>query len=107
MGVKQQLGLGENELVPAHIQGLVDSAAHEVVENSAATAVVREVTRLRTRSLGGSAGADPARASSDLVFLQEAERLAAKRKALRVAGFSNDEAMRLLVAELAGRAFQT
>jgi hypothetical protein len=105
VGVKRRLGLSENEPVPAHIQGLVDSAAHEVAENSVATAVVREVTKLRP-SLGGNAGADPARASSDLALLQEAEHLAAKKKALRVAGFSNDEAMRLLVAEITGRASQ-
>lgn len=105
VGVKRRLGLSENEAVPAHIQGLVDSAAHEVAENSVATAVVREVTKLRP-SLGGNAGADPARASSDLALLQEAEHLAAKKKALRVAGFSNDEAMRLLVAEITGRASQ-
>jgi hypothetical protein len=107
VGVKQELGLGEDELIPAHIQGLVDSAAHEVVENSASTALVREVKKLRTPSLGGSAGIDPARASRDRLFLQEAERLAAKRKALRVAGFSNEEAMRLLVAEITGRASPT
>jgi hypothetical protein len=105
-GVRRRLGLGENEAVPAHIQGLVDSAAHEVVENSAATAVVREVTKLRP-AFGGNAGTDPARTSSDLALLQEAERLAAKKKALRVAGFTNDEAMRLLVAEITGRASNT
>jgi hypothetical protein len=105
VGVKRRLGLSENEAVPAHIQGLVDSAAHEVAENSVATAVVREVTKLRP-SFSGSAGVDPARASSDLALLQEAEHLAAKKKALRVAGFSNDEAMRLLVAEITGRASQ-
>jgi hypothetical protein len=105
VGVKRRLGLSENEAVPAHIQGLVDSAAHEVVENSVATAVVREVTKLRP-SFSGNAGGDPARASSDLALLQEAEHLAAKKKALRVAGFSNDEAMRLLVAEITGRAAQ-
>jgi hypothetical protein len=105
MGVRRRLGLGENEAIPAHIQGAVDSAAHEVVENSVATAVVREVTKLRP-SFSGNVGVDPARASSDLALLQEAELLAAKRKALRVAGFSNDEAMRLLVAEVTGRAAQ-
>jgi hypothetical protein len=105
VGVKRRLGLSENEAVPAHIQGLVDSAAHEVAENSVATAVVREVTKLRP-SFSGNAGGDPARASSDLALLQEAEHLAAKKKALRVAGFSNDDAMRLLVAEITGRASQ-
>jgi hypothetical protein len=41
-------------------------------------------------------------------MLHEAERLAARKKALRIAGFSNEEAMQLLVAEVAaGVASQT
>jgi hypothetical protein len=38
------------------------------------------------------------------VFLQDAEKLAAKSKALQGAGFSREEAMRLLVAEISAGA---
>jgi hypothetical protein len=106
-GVKRRLGLPEDEGVPPDVQRLVDSVATEVVENSVAAALVREIPRL-TISFNGSSGTDGARTSRDLnVALQEAERLAAKKKALRVAGFSNDEAMRILVAEVTGRASQS
>jgi len=36
-------------------------------------------------------------------LLTEAEYLAAKKKALQAAGFSSDEAMRILVAEVSAR----
>lgn len=106
VGVKRRLGLGENERVPAEIQGVVDSAAREVVGNSVASAVVREVSKLRPSSLSGTSGSEATPLSSDVALLREAEHLAAKKNALLVAGFSNDEAMRILVAEVAGRASQ-
>jgi hypothetical protein len=104
VGVKRRLGLGENERVPAEIQGLVDSAAREVVGNSVATAVVREVSNLRPSSFSATSGSEAAPMSSDVALLREAEHLAAKKNALLVAGFANDEAMRILVAEVTGRA---
>jgi hypothetical protein len=66
--------------------------------------LVQEVARLRPVTLSGDARSEQRRGASDPVLLQEAARLAAKRKALQVAGFSNDEAMRLLVAEVTGMA---
>jgi hypothetical protein len=102
--VKQRLGLREGEQVPAEIQGLVDSAAREVAGGAVESTLVQEVARLRPVTLSGDARGGPRRGASDPALLQEAARLAAKRKALQVAGFSNDEAMRLLVAELTGLA---
>jgi hypothetical protein len=100
--VKQRLGLRDGEQVPAEIQGLVDSAAHEVAGGAVESTLVQEVARLRPVTLSGDARSEQRRGASDPVLLQEAARLAAKKKALQVAGFSNDEAMRLLVAELTG-----
>jgi hypothetical protein len=100
--VKQRLGLREGEQVPAEIQGLVDSAAREVAGGAVESTLVQEVARLRPVTLSGDARSEQRRGASDPVLLQEAARLAAKKKALQVAGFSNDEAMRLLVAELTG-----
>ena len=102
--VKQRLGLREGEQVPAEIQGLVDSAAREVAGGAVESTLVQEVARLRPATLSGDARSEQRRGASDPALLQEAARLAAKRKALQVAGFSNDEAMRLLVAELTGLA---
>ena len=102
--VKQRLGLREGEQVPAEIQGLVDSAAREVAGGAVESTLVQEVARLRPVTLSGDARSEQRRGASDPVLLQEAARLAAKRKALQVAGFSNDEAVRLLVAELTGLA---
>ena len=106
-GVKRRLGLRATEDVPAEVQGLVDSAAREIVGNSVATALVREVTELRPSRLSGNSGPDAVGTLPEVAVLREAERLAAKKKALRIAGFSNEEAMRLLVAEVAGLASQT
>jgi hypothetical protein len=104
--MKQRLGLTESERVPAEIQGLVDSAAREVAESSVAIAVIREVETVAKRLARGSLDGNTPQAMttfSDLPLLQEAEHLAAKKKALQAAGFSSEEAMRILVAEVSGK----
>jgi hypothetical protein len=101
--VKHRLGLQEGERVPAEIQGLVDSASREVAGSAVESTLVQAVARLRPAPLDGHARNEPPRAASNAALV-EAARLAAKRKALLVAGFSNDEAMRLLVAEVTGLA---
>jgi hypothetical protein len=103
--MKQRLGLAENENVPAKIQEIVDSAAREIAESSIANAVIQEVESV-ARRLGRNPehvrnGARAVR-TSDLPLLQEAEYLAAKKKALQATGFSSEEAMRILVAEVSG-----
>jgi hypothetical protein len=105
--VKRRLGLAERDRVPVEVQALVDSAAREVAESSIALAVMREVAgaaeRLARRS-AHEAGPEAAAVAdfSDLPLLREAEYLAAKKKALQAAGFSSDDAMRILVAEVTG-----
>jgi hypothetical protein len=93
--MRRRLGLEESDNVPADVQGLVDSAVREVAESAMATGVMRELENATRR----------ADTSPDIEILAEAEYLAVKKKALQAAGFSNDEAMQLLVAEVtAGRA---
>jgi hypothetical protein len=104
--MKQRLGLPESEKIPAPIQDLVDSAARDAAENAVEIAVIREVEHVTTRLARGSPGRNEGSNSptnlSDVALLQEAEQLAAKKKALEAAGFSSDEAMRILIAEVVG-----
>jgi hypothetical protein len=104
--MKQRLGLAKSENVPAPIQDLVDSAARDAAENAVEIAVIREVEEVTTRlarvSSGRNDGSKSPTASSDVSLLREAEQLAAKKKALEAAGFSSDEAMRILIAEVVG-----
>jgi hypothetical protein len=110
-GMKQRLGLAKSENVPAPIQDLVDSAARDAAENAVEIAVIREVEEVTTRlarvSHGRNEGSKSPTASSDVSLLREAEQLAAKKKALEAAGFSSDEAMRILIASVVGGHSQT
>jgi hypothetical protein len=106
VGIKQRLGLGDGDRLPPGVQGLVDSAAHEVAEGSLEISVLREVEAVARRMgrIGDGRGGTEAFASnSEMGLLAEAEYLAAKKKALQAAGFSSDEAMRILVAEVSAR----
>jgi hypothetical protein len=106
VGLKQRLGLGDGDRLPAGVQGLVDSAAHEVAESSLEISVLREVEAVARRMgrIGDRRDGTEAFAShSEMGLLAEAEYLAAKKKALQAAGFSSDEAMRILVAEVSAR----
>jgi hypothetical protein len=110
--MKQRLGLSESEQIPAPIQDLVDSAARDAAENAVGIAVIREVEDVTTRLARGSSPGPYGRSKSptnlsDVSLLQDAEQLAAKKKALEAAGFSSDEAMRILIAEVAGGHRQT
>ncbi len=110
-GMKQRLGLTQSETIPAAIQDLVDSAARDAAKNAVEIAVIREVedvtTRLARGAPGNSGGSKSPTTFSDVSLLQDAEQLAAKKKALEGAGFSNEEAMRILIAEVAGGHSQT
>ena len=103
VGVRRRLGLSDGDRLPAGVQGLVDAAAHEVAESSLALSVLREVEDVTTR-MGRSGdrrdGTEAFLRHSEMGLLAEAQYLAAKKKALQAAGFSSDEAMRILVAEV-------
>jgi hypothetical protein len=100
--MKERLGLPEGEKIPAPVQDLVDSAAKDAAENSIEIAVIREVEKAATklaRATPTATSRSPT-APSDVSLLLDAEQLAARKKALEGAGFSSDEAMRILIAEV-------
>jgi hypothetical protein len=101
--MRPRLGLHEREPIPEPIQSLVDAAARDVAENAVEIAVIHEVEET-ARNLARVSSAWPTSdvrtVSFDLDLLQDAEKLAAKSKALQGAGFTREEALRLLVAEI-------
>jgi hypothetical protein len=101
-GMKQRLGLSTSERIPATIQDLVDSAARDAAGNAIEIAVIREVKTATTRLARQPTGVNSQSPTSmsDVSLLQDAEELAARKKALEAAGFSRDEAMRILIAEV-------
>jgi hypothetical protein len=101
--IRGRLGLGERDALPEAIENLVDAAARDVTENAVEIAVIREVEEA-ARHLRGSASSGAITSPPDLGILQDAETLAVKRKALQGAGFSREEAMRILVAEISAGA---
>ncbi|MGH3119257.1 MAG: hypothetical protein ACRDQ2_19510 [Gaiellales bacterium] len=100
------MGLRDGEVIPKAIQSLVDAAARDVAENAVEIAVIREVDAAARHlaRVPPFSGSELVATSSPVVFLQGAEELAAKSKALQGAGFSREEAMRLLVAEISAGA---
>lgn len=100
--IRGRLGLGNRDALPEAIENLVDAAARDVTENAVEIAVIREVEQA-ARHLRGSASS-AITSPPDLGILQGAETLAVKRKALQGAGFSREEAMRILVAEISAGA---
>jgi hypothetical protein len=103
LAMKRRLGLDERDNVPAEVQALVDSAAREVAESSMASSVMHEVENAARRLGRGWPRDEAAEAVTDfseLELLHEAEYLAAKKKALQAAGFSSEEAMQILLADV-------
>lgn len=103
MRIRERLRLGSGEPIPEAIQELVDAATRDVTENAVEIAVIREVEEA-ARYLRGSESSGVITTRPDLGTLQTAENLAVKVKALQAAGFSRDEAMRILVAEISAGA---
>jgi hypothetical protein len=104
--IRTRLRLHERDPIPEAIQSLVDAAARNVAENAVEIAVIREVDEVAGHLARVSSRSDSevVTTSPDFKLLQDAEKLAAKSKALQGAGFSRDEAMRLLVAEISAGA---
>jgi hypothetical protein len=98
--MRRRLNLTDEEQLPEGVNGLIATAAKDVVENAVEMAVLRDVERAaRTATEFGGAAAVTER--SDLALLEKAEALAAKKKALEAAGFTSEEAMQILTAEIA------
>jgi hypothetical protein len=100
--MRRRLSLAERERLPDAVKKLIDAAARDVAEAAVEIAVLREVEEAaRSAARAPRMGSDKVTAQSDLPLLERAENLAAKKKALEAAGFSTDEAMRILIAEIA------
>jgi hypothetical protein len=102
--IRTRLRLHERDPIPEAIQSLVDAAARNVAANAVEIAVIREVDEVARHLARGSSWDSEVVSSPDFVLLQDAEKLAAKSKALQGAGFSRDETMRLLVADISAGA---
>jgi hypothetical protein len=118
MQMRRRLGLAERARLPNGIKHMIETAARDTVETALAVAVGREVTATAKRMVRDSRSpSNDASAPSDLPLLDEglslravevsrpllerAKGLAAEKHALEAAGFSSEEAMRILVAEIA------
>src|SRR6266566_444819 len=115
MQLRRRLGLAERARLPRGIKHLVDAAARDIVESALEVAVTREVTETAKRLAQASRRGTVSPTPSDLPLLDEglspfdlprpllveASHLADKKNALEAAGFSSEEAMRILVAQIA------
>jgi hypothetical protein len=116
--MRRRLGLAERARLPDGIKPLIDAAAREIVESALEVAVAREVTGTAERMARASRrGSNDVSTPSDLSLLEaglnlrssdfsrplleRAKALAANKNALEAAGFSREEAMQILVAEVA------
>jgi hypothetical protein len=117
MQIRRQLSLAEGARLPYGIKHLIDVAARDVVESAVEVTVAREVRGAAGRLARTlRRGYDEVTTPSDLPLLEEglslrspevpdpllekAKDLAAKKNALEAAGFSSEEAMQILVAEI-------
>jgi len=118
MQMRRRLGLAERARLPDGIKHLIETAARDTVQSALAVAVGQEVTATakrmvrdsRSRSNDGSAPSDLPLLDEGLSLrsvdisrqlLERARGLAAEKHALEAVGFSSEEAMRILVAEVA------
>lgn len=117
--MKDRLGLKANQSLPAEVQTLIQTAAKTAAESSLELAVVRDVEEIAADTARGAVlnrfdakvsvaqkGLAHISKSDDVqkILKQRAEMLAAKKKALETAGFSRQEAMEILLADIAARA---
>jgi len=114
--IRRRLSLAERARLPYGIKHLIDVAAMHVVEGAVEVAVTREVRGAAVRLARASLRPDDASTPSDFALLkeglslrsselsgpllEEAKDLAAKKTALETVGFSSEEAMQILVAQI-------
>ena len=116
--MKARLGVTGNRKLPADVDALVKSAAAAAAETTLETAMVRDIQEATSDLARGSVldrfdvkvadarrGLDHIAGSNDVerILKRRAEMLAAKKSALETAGFSSDEAMQVLLADIAAR----
>jgi translation initiation factor 2 alpha subunit (eIF-2alpha) len=116
--MKQRLGLRSNQKLPEDVQATIRAAAATATQASLENAIVREASELATGTARGSvldrfdvkvnaarAGLDHIAGSSDVkkILTRRAEMLAMKKQTLEKAGFTTEEAMEIILADIAAR----
>jgi hypothetical protein len=116
--MRERLGIGSEQPLPDDVKTLIGSAAATAAQRSIELAVTRDVEEISTDVARGSLlnrfdakvdlarkGLDHIVASDDVheIMKRRADMLAAKKEALEAAGFSSQEAMEILLADIAAR----
>lgn len=116
--MKQRLGLKSNQRLPADVQATIKAAAASASQASIENAIVREASEIATDAARGSVldrfdlkvdvarvGLDHIAGSNDVkkILARRAEMLATKKQTLETAGFSTEEAMQIVLADIAAR----
>ncbi len=116
--MKDRLGLKSNQKLPADVQATIKAAAASASQASIENAIVREASEIATGAARGSvldrfdlkvdvarAGLDHIAGSNDVkkILARRAEMLALKKQTLEAAGFTTEEAMEILLADIAAR----
>jgi hypothetical protein len=116
--MKDRLGLKANQKLPDDVQATIKAAAASASQASLENAIVREASEIATGAARGSvldrfdlkvdvarAGLDHIAGSNDVkvILARRAEMLALKKKTLETAGFTTEEAMEILLADIAAR----
>lgn len=116
--MRERLGIASEQPLPADVKTLIGTAATTAAQRSIELAVTRDVEEISTDVARGSllsrfdAKVDLARKGLDHIVQSDdvheimkrrADMLAAKKEALEAAGFSSQEAMDILLADIAAR----
>lgn len=116
--MKQRLGLKANQKLPDDVQATIKAAAASASQASIENAIVRGASEIATDTARGSvldrfdlkvdvarAGLDHIAGSTDVkkILARRAEMLALKKQSLEKAGFTAEEAMEILLADIAAR----
>jgi hypothetical protein len=116
--MRERLGIPPRQSLPDEVETLVASAAATAAQRSIELGVSRDVEEIATDISRGSLlnrfdakvdlarkGLDHIAASDDVheIMKRRADMLAAKKEALEAAGFSSQEAMDILLADIAAR----
>ncbi|MDX2344498.1 MAG: hypothetical protein QNL12_12575 [Acidimicrobiia bacterium] len=116
--MKSRLGLRSNQKLPPDVQATIKNAAASASQASIENAIVREASEIATGTARGSvldrfdlkvdvarAGLDHIAGSNDVkkILARRAEMLATKKDTLEKAGFSTEEAMQIVLADIAAR----
>ena len=116
--MKERLAVTDGGTIPAELQTAIAGAAATAAQRSIELSVTRDIDEAVSNVTRGSligrfdsrvgaarAGLDHIAASDDVqqIMKKRAEMLAAKKKALEAAGFTTEQAMEIVLADIAAR----